>query len=168
MPIDLKPDCNACAALCCVMLPFDASAEFAFDKPGGVACRHLLRHSCAIHDRLSDEGFAGCTRYDCLGAGQRVVQEIFAGKSWRRDPDLLAPMEAAFRAMRRLHEDHAILTQAAKLPLTEAEESARQDLLARLAAEDRQSEATLAAYETGPLPRAVRDFLQSLRERLRH
>lgn len=165
--MDLKPDCDACAALCCVMLPFDASAEFAFDKPGGVACRHLLRHACAIHDRLSDEGFAGCIRYDCLGAGQRVVQEVFVGKSWRRDPELLGPMEAAFRAMRRLHEDHALLTSAAKLPLTEGEETTRRDLLARLAAGERQTEASLAAYEAGPLPRAVRDFLTGLRQRLR-
>lgn len=167
VPIDLKPDCNACAALCCVMLPFDEGAEFAFDKPGGVACRHLLGHACAIHDSLSEQGFAGCLRYDCLGAGQRVVQEVFAGKSWRREPDLLAPMEAAFRALRRLHEDHALLTSAAKLPLTATEETARRDLLARLAAEEKQSEASLAAYEAGPLPRAVRDFIAGLRDRLR-
>lgn len=167
VPIDLTPDCSACAALCCVMLPFDAGAEFAFEKPGATACRHLAGHDCRIHGRLAEEGFSGCIRYDCLGAGQRVVQEVFAGKSWREDSGLMAPMEDAFRAMRRLHEDHGLLTSAARLPLTDDEEARRLSLLTRLAADARQTEASLAAYETGPLPRAVRDFIATLKARLR-
>ena len=112
--IDLTSRCEDCAALCCVMLPFDAGEDFGFDKAAAQACRHLAGHACAIHSGLAAAGFSGCVRYDCLGAGQRVVQEVFAGRSWRDDPALLHPMEAAFRAMRRLHEDHANARRLAK------------------------------------------------------
>ena len=164
--IDFRPNCDACAALCCVMLPFDAGEDFGFDKAGGVVCRHLKGHACTIHADLAAKGFAGCQHYDCLGAGQRVVQEVFAAKSWRSDPDLLAPMERAFRAMRRLHEDHALLQAALRLPLTPQEKAQRAALLADLGIERPQTQDTLSAYETGPKPRAVRGFLASLKGRL--
>ncbi len=165
--IDFSPKCDACAALCCVMLPFDAGEDFGFDKAGGVACKHLKAHACSIHANLEKRGFAGCLRYDCLGAGQRVVQEVFAGQSWRSDPGLAEPMEQAFRAMRRLHEDHALLDAAARLPLTGDEDAQRLRLLADLDVADRQTQVSLSAYETGPKPRAVRDFLAQLKARLR-
>lgn len=165
--IDLRPKCDDCAALCCVLLPFDAGTEFAFDKAGGEACRHLAGHACAIHGHLAEAGFSGCQRYDCLGAGQRVVQEVFGGKSWRQSPALLGRMESAFRALRRLHEDHALLEAAARLPLTEAEEAERLALLGLVDAGARQTEAGLAAYQTGPVPREVAGFLSALRARLK-
>ncbi|MBI1171784.1 hypothetical protein GC209_10295 [bacterium] len=165
--VDLTPDCQACAALCCVLLPFDAGDAFAFDKPAAVACRHLDGHACRIHADLATRGFAGCQRYNCHGAGQRVTQEVFAGRSWRTEPGLLAAMDRAFRAMRRLHEDHGLLTAARTLPLTDAEEAERLALLARLDAATSQTEASLIAYDTGPLPRAVKAFLEALRLRLR-
>ena len=164
--VDFRPRCEACAALCCVMLPFDAGAEFGFDKAGGVPCRHLSRHLCSLHDGLAAAGFSGCQRYDCQGAGQRVVQEVFAGQSWRDVPALLAPMEAAFRAMRRLHEDHGLLRATLRLPLTEAEQALRDGLMAAQSIGARQTEASLRAYEAGPLPRAVRDFAAALKARL--
>jgi hypothetical protein len=164
--VSFSPKCEECAALCCVMLPFDGGADFGFDKAAGAPCRHLKGHACSIHANLADQGFAGCQRYDCLGAGQRVVQEVFAGQSWRSDPSLIAPMEQAFRAMRRLHEDHALLEAAARLPLTAAEEAQRQALLADLDVTARQTPTSLSAYETGPKPRALRDFLAALKARL--
>jgi hypothetical protein len=164
--IDFSPKCEDCAALCCVMLPFDGGEDFGFDKAGGLACKHLKGHACSIHANLAEQGFAGCLRYDCLGAGQRVVQEVFAGQSWRSDASLLGPMEQAFRAMRRLHEDHALLEAAARLPLTGDEDAKRLKLLADLGVGDRQTQASLSAYETGPKPRAVRDFLAQLKARL--
>jgi hypothetical protein len=148
------------------MLPFDAGEDFGFDKASGVACGHLKGHACSIHANLAEQGFAGCLRYDCLGAGQRVVQEVFAGKSWRSDPGLSEPMEQAFRAMRRLHEGHALLDAAARLPLTDAENAQRLGLLADLGVAERQTQTSLSAYETGPKPRAVRDFLARLKARL--
>jgi hypothetical protein len=150
-----------------VLLPFDAGEAFGFDKAAGTPCRHLAGHACTIHAGLAAAGFAGCLRYDCLGAGQRVVQEVFSGKSWRDDAGLLAPMEAAFRAMRRLHEDHAMLVSAARLTLLEAEEAERQRLITQLNIGQTASAAGLAAFEAGPLPRAVKDFTASLKARLR-
>ena len=165
--IDLKPDCGACAALCCVMLPFDQGAAFAFDKAGAEACRHLVGHGCGIHARLEVEGFSGCVRFDCQGAGQRVVQEVVGGRSGRDDPALMAPLEAAFRAMRRLHEDYGVLVAAKALALTETEEAVRLGLLKRVDAGATQTEASITAYEAGKLPEAIVAFVAGLKRRLR-
>jgi hypothetical protein len=164
--VSFSPKCDDCAALCCVMLPFDGGEDFGFDKAAGEACKHLKQHACGIHADLAEQGFAGCQRYDCLGAGQRVVQEVFAGQSWRSDISLIGPMEQAFRAMRRLHEDHALLEAAARLPLTNAEEAQRLTLLTDLDVTSRQTQTSLAAYETGPKLRALRSFLAQIKARL--
>lgn len=165
--VEFTPRCADCAALCCVLLPFDAGDAFGFDKAGGEACRHLGGHLCTIHTDLAAQGFSGCQRYDCLGAGQRVVQEVFAGRSWRADVALLGPMETAFAAMRRFHEDHTMLAAAARLPLTEGEAALRADLLAAVNVDAPQTQESLAAYQAGPHPRAVRDFIAGLKSRLR-
>jgi hypothetical protein len=61
--------------LCCVLLPFSRSADFAFDKPAGEPCRHLTpEYRCRIHETLYAEGMRGCAAYDCFGAGQSVTQ----------------------------------------------------------------------------------------------
>jgi uncharacterized protein YjbI with pentapeptide repeats len=57
-----------------------------------------------IHDRLPENGFAGCTVYDCFGAGQQVVQVTFAGRRWRDDAALAVRMFAAFEVTRGVHE----------------------------------------------------------------
>jgi uncharacterized protein YjbI with pentapeptide repeats len=102
---ELRADCTRCFALCCVGPTFTRSSEFAIDKPAGVPCPHLaLDHRCSIHDRLRDEGFAGCTAYDCFGAGQRLAQETFGGRDWRAHHEVAAPMLAALPVMRALHE----------------------------------------------------------------
>ncbi|AEE45455.1 pentapeptide repeat-containing protein [Cellulomonas fimi] len=100
VPLELHADCSRCAALCCVVLPFARSADFAVDKPAGTACGHLqddLR--CGIHDRLRERGFAGCTVFDCFGAGQHVTA-AFGGPAVRPD----AAVADAFAVQRRLHE----------------------------------------------------------------
>ncbi|MRT44737.1 pentapeptide repeat-containing protein, partial [Xylella fastidiosa subsp. multiplex] len=67
----LRGDCEHCFGLCCVALPFTASADFAIDKEAGRPCPNLRTdHRCGIHARLRDKGFTGCTVYDCFGAGQ--------------------------------------------------------------------------------------------------
>ncbi|WP_339950779.1 hypothetical protein [uncultured Albimonas sp.] len=161
------PDCDRCAALCCVALAFDRSDLFAFDKPAGEPCRHLRGHACRIHDRLADEGFGGCVRYDCLGAGQAVVQEVFAGASWRDDPALLPPMMEAFRAMRRVRDLAQLLEAARRLPLREADAARRDALSAALAPPEGWTSASLAAFERGPLPAEVAAFLRALRAAVR-
>ncbi len=91
------------------MLAFERSPSFAFDKPAGVPCRNLLGNACRIHDELVGSGCSGCARYDCAGAGQRVCEEVFVGRSWRDDPALLAPMTDAFRVMRDVQELRVLL-----------------------------------------------------------
>jgi hypothetical protein len=114
--LDLRADCTQCFAICCVSPAFARSSDFAFDKPAGVPCPHLATdHRCSIHDRLRAEGFAGCTAYDCFGAGQRLAQETFGGRDWRADPEVAGPMFAALPIMRGLHELHWYLTDVLDL-----------------------------------------------------
>ena len=109
--------------------------SFAFDKAACAPCRHLTGDNlCRIHSGLTDQGFAGCVSFDCHGAGQKVTQDLFKGRSWRHDPSLLPAMDAAFRLQRRLHETLVLLVQSAKLPLTPAQDAARQALQDTLSA----------------------------------
>ncbi|MFJ8586738.1 pentapeptide repeat-containing protein [Streptomyces sp. NPDC093595] len=115
-PEALRGDCANCFGLCCVALPFAASADFAVDKPAGTPCTNLAADfRCGIHTRLRDRGFTGCTVYDCFGAGQKVSQVTFGGRDWRRNPGTARPMFAAFRVVRQLHELLAYLTEALAL-----------------------------------------------------
>jgi uncharacterized protein YjbI with pentapeptide repeats len=101
---ELAADCSRCVGLCCVLLPFSASAGFGADKSGGEPCRHLTPDDrCGIHAELRERGWPGCTAFDCFGAGQQVSQVTYAGVSWR-DHDDLGEMAAAFSVMRQLHE----------------------------------------------------------------
>jgi hypothetical protein len=79
---------------------FARSADFAIDKPAGRPCPALTDgHRCGIHAQLRERGFAGCTAYDCFGAGQQVVQVTFGGRAaWT--PEVFR----VFDVMRQLHE----------------------------------------------------------------
>ncbi|MFI7243882.1 pentapeptide repeat-containing protein [Streptomyces qinglanensis] len=101
----LRADCERCAGLCCVALPFTASADFAADKPAGQRCTHLTAENrCSIHAGLRASGFTGCAVFDCYGAGQRVTAR----------PELTPGPEmfAVFRVTRPLHELLWLLTEA--------------------------------------------------------
>src|SRR5688500_9832767 len=98
--IPLRADCAQCDARCCVALAFDRSTLFACDKPAGERRRNLTTcGSCAIHGQLAARGFAGCERSDCLGAGQRVTQEIFPVRSWREGQETARVMFDAFSVL---------------------------------------------------------------------
>ncbi|MFB4277946.1 pentapeptide repeat-containing protein [Nonomuraea sp. MTCD27] len=103
--LGLLADCESCFGLCCVALPFSASADFAVDKDAGQPC-HNLRDDfrCSIHERLRERGFTGCTVFDCFGAGQKVSQVTFEGRGWREAPGTARQMYAVFPVMRQLHE----------------------------------------------------------------
>ena len=102
---NLRPDCAHCAGLCCVALPFSASADFAIDKAAGQPCPHLQTDfRCGIHGQLRERGFAGCAAYDCFGAGQRLTQSLFAGQDWRANPQIAQRMVDLLPIMRALHE----------------------------------------------------------------
>lgn len=101
----LKADCESCFGLCCVALPFAASADFAVDKAAGQPCSNLQGdYRCGVHNGLRRLGYKGCTVFDCFGAGQHVSQVTFGGKDWRTHPELASAMFDALPMMRQLHE----------------------------------------------------------------
>ena len=113
---DLRADCVHCAGLCCVAPAFVASADFAIDKAAGKACPNLRDDfRCGIHNELREKGFPGCTAFDCIGAGQKVVQLTFGGQDWRRTPSIASQMFTVFATMRQLHELLWYLTEALTL-----------------------------------------------------
>ncbi|MEU9201552.1 pentapeptide repeat-containing protein [Streptomyces sp. NPDC048332] len=112
----LRADCANCFGLCCVALTLTRSADFAVDKDAGKPCRNLQEDfRCGIHTRLRTEGFAGCTVYDCFGAGQKVSGETFGGRDWRTAPESAQQMFQVFPVVRQLHELLWYLTEAAAL-----------------------------------------------------
>ncbi len=142
---------------------FDRSEEFALDKPGFKACPKLgADDRCRIHDRLEPEGFRGCVIYDCLGAGQRVVQELYASRSWREDPELLPQMWQAVTTLRGVHQMILLLTEAEKLPLSPDERSALYDTLGELDPLEGWEPDGLACSGNAAVARAG-EFLRSLR-----
>jgi uncharacterized protein YjbI with pentapeptide repeats len=113
----LRADCTRCFALCCVAPAFAASADFAIDKPAGQPCPNLTADfRCGIHGDLRQRGFAGCTVFDCFGAGQQVAQVTFGGRDWRQEPAGAGRMFDVFAVMRHLHELLWYLTEARALP----------------------------------------------------
>jgi hypothetical protein len=123
---DLRADCGACAALCCVAPPFAVSADFPINKPAGTPCPHLtLEYRCSIHERLRQEGFSGCAAFDCFGAGQRTTR-VIGDVTWRTDPDTAGQMFQVFEVLRPLHEILWYLEEACgRLPDGELREEAR-------------------------------------------
>lgn len=104
-PADLQADCERCFGLCCVALPFAASADFAIDKNAGQPCPNLRADfRCGVHNTLRQRGFRGCTVYDCFGAGQKVSQSTYGGRDWQQAPESARQMFEVFPIMRQLHE----------------------------------------------------------------
>lgn len=135
LPAHLKADCSDCAALCCVIPPFDALQGFGFDKPAETPCHHLCAdHRCGIHEGLTERGFAGCVAFDCLGAGQRLTSLAvtrFGSADWRARPEVARWLFAAYPRMRRAQEWLAGLSLAATL----TQDASLQALAAELEAE---------------------------------
>lgn len=115
--LSLSADCANCAGLCCVALAFAKSADFAFDKAAGDPCENLEDDfRCRIHPHLRDRGFAGCTVFDCFGAGQQVTQHTFGGATWHDGGETRSGMFAVFPVVRQLHELLWYLQEALRLP----------------------------------------------------
>ena len=119
LPSHLKADCSACAALCCVIPPFDAIQGFGFDKPAETPCQHLCADfRCGIHADLVPRGFEGCVAFDCLGAGQRLTAMAvarFDSADWRHRSDVARWLFAAYPRVREVQEWVARLQLAAKV-----------------------------------------------------
>lgn len=159
----LKPDCAACAALCCMALAFDRGEDFALDKPALHPCPNLSGHDCTIHERLEARGFRGCTLYDCLGAGQRVVQEVFGGADWQRDATLRAPMAEALGLMRRVHAGLELLGAAGALALPPGLAGERRALGALFNPPGGWTAAALARFPIAEAEARLKAFLTALR-----
>lgn len=113
---NMQADCEKCFGLCCVALPFAASADFAINKEAGKPCQNLRKDfRCDIHSSLRQQGFRGCTVYDCFGAGQQVSQVTFGGRDWREAPETTKQMFEVFPIMRQLHELLWYLSEALTL-----------------------------------------------------
>lgn len=95
-------------------MPFAAASGFGVDKPSGTPCLNLLADdSCSIHATLREDGWPGCTVFECFGAGQQVSQVTYGGVSWR-EQDNLGEMAAALSVMRQLHEVLVHLDEVAR------------------------------------------------------
>ncbi|MDC2864398.1 pentapeptide repeat-containing protein [Bacillus sp. BP-3] len=115
----LRADCEKCFGLCCVALPFAASADFAINKDGGTPCKNLQSDfRCSIHKNLRQQGFKGCTVFECFGAGQKVSQVTFGGIGWKESPETAKKMFDVFPIMQQLHEMLSYLTEALTLKAT--------------------------------------------------
>lgn len=160
----LRDDCARCAALCCVALVFDKSHLFAFDKPAGQPCIHLSQDArCGIHHKRARDGFVGCTRYSCFGAGQRVVQECFDGETWQSNATLIKPMMRAFQRARAVHELLLLLAEAQKLPLTDAQHRQADELTLFLTPEGMMTEMWLATISNSRIKTRIYRFLCTLK-----
>lgn len=115
----LRADCENCFGLCCVALPYAKSADFALDKDRGTPCRNLQsNYLCGIHNELRNQGFRGCSAYECFGAGQKVSQITYNGKDWR-NKEVAQEMFDVYPIMQQLHEmlwylNEALTIDAAK------------------------------------------------------
>lgn len=157
---DLRADCANCFGLCCVALPFARSADFAVDKAAGEPCGNLRADfRCGIHADLRERGFAGCTVFDCFGAGQKVSQVTFGGRDWRRTPGAARRMSEVFPVMRQLHELLWYLTEALALPSARAVHGELRRALADTERLTRAGAETLAELDMPVIRRDVNDLL---------
>lgn len=158
---DLRADCERCFGLCCVALPFAASADFAIDKQAGKPCPNLRGdHRCGIHATLRQKGFTGCTVYDCFGAGQRVSQVTFGGQDWRAGSREHARlMFDVFPVVRQLHELLWYLGEALTLPAARPLHTDLRRLLEETESLAGQTPQQLAALDVGAHRQAVNVLL---------
>ncbi|MEU3409155.1 pentapeptide repeat-containing protein [Streptomyces sp. NPDC006670] len=156
----LQADCANCFALCCVALPFAKSADFAVNKAAGTPCKNLRQDfRCGIHTRLRDQGFQGCTVFDCFGAGQQISQVTFEGRDWRTHPDTRQAMFDAFPVMRQLHELLFYVSAALDIPAAATLHPALRTLLTKTEALTRADADTLAALDVPALRQEINTLL---------
>lgn len=138
---ELNADCARCAALCCRLSSFDRSEDFAFSKAAGETCRHLTkRFGCSVHSRRLELGLAGCTTFDCSGAGQVLTARLTGDEELR-------VQVAAFHALVEIHFCLRLVELAERLGFA-SEVAARKELLL---AHSRLSAEQLATLDTSGL-----------------
>ncbi|MFH7593642.1 pentapeptide repeat-containing protein [Streptomyces racemochromogenes] len=156
----LQADCANCFALCCVALPFAKSADFAVNKSAGTPCKNLRQDfRCGIHTRLRDQGFQGCTVFDCFGAGQQISQVTFEGRDWRTHPETRQAMFDAFPVMRQMHELLFYVSAALAVPAAAPLHPALRELLTKTEALTRADAAALTALDVPALRQEINVLL---------
>ena len=159
----LASDCASCSGLCCVLLPFRSSDGFGATKEGGVPCHHLTsQDACGIHRTLRADGWPGCTRFECFGAGQHVTQVTYGGASWREHDDL-GEMAAVLTVVRALHEMLTHLRTAAERSPGSVVDALVEEILVL----DHAGPATLLGADLDDLHRRVGDVLREAGARVR-
>ncbi|MER6911655.1 pentapeptide repeat-containing protein [Streptomyces sp. NPDC000594] len=164
---ELRADCASCSGLCCVALPFAASADFAVDKPAGQPCRNLDRDfRCGIHTRLRTGGFTGCAVYDCFGAGQKISRHT-SGGDWRHDRAGAAATFAALPVVRLLQELRWYLRETLAHAAARPVHDRARELLARTEELTGLDPDRLAALDTAAHRQRVGAVLQRASELVR-
>ena len=145
-----------------------ASADFAINKPAGQPCPNLqpdLR--CGIHNRLRQQGFRGCTVYDCFGAGHKVSQVTFGGQDWRQVAQSAKQMFEVYPIVRDLHELLRYLSEALMLPAAHLLEGELSRALGATERHTGQSPDALLELDVAAHRREVNDLLLGASELLR-
>lgn len=163
----IEADCSRCVALCCVLLSFDRSDAFAFDKASGEPCHHLTRQwRCAVHADLEGEGMGGCAAYDCAGAGPRVVEEVFGldrlSWAWLHDERQVALLADVFGVLQRVHALLSLVQAAVALGLSTRHLAEAEGLATRLRPAARWSPEEVLALDVTSLSADVHGFLRGL------
>ncbi|WP_447925072.1 pentapeptide repeat-containing protein [Georgenia muralis] len=168
VPTELTADCLRCVALCCVALPLVASADFAIDKAPGVPCLNLRADlGCGIHARLREEGFPGCTVYDCFGAGQKVARLTYGGRDWRDHRGDAEEMFAVFAVVRQLHEMLRHLDEARRLAVPPALADEADRAFGAVDALTRGAPGTILALDVAARRGAVGELLERVSAHVR-
>jgi len=163
----LTPDCENCQALCCLALAIDKGDDFAIDKPAGIPCPNLRHdHQCKIHETLTDQGFAGCVKYSCLGAGQ-WVSALYGRQTWRKNPSIASAIIGDFAIAREMREALELLRAAEKLPLTTILNAQREALITDITPDVDHTRDCLTLWPDHIKPRH-QAFLKSLRALIAH
>lgn len=164
----LKADCEKCFGLCCTALYFSKQDGFPADKEAGKLCKNLTPdYKCKVHKDLKALGLKGCMAYDCLGAGQKTVQNTYKGEDFIRFPDKATQMFEVFLVIKDLHEllwylaEAMTLEEAASLHHEIAEKLAQTESLTKHNAEE------ILALDLGKHWIAVNDLLMRVSELVR-
>lgn len=151
-----QSDCDNCLALCCVAPPFAQSDEFAFSKGEGEPCSNMnSEYSCSIHEVLIEKGFSGCVKFECFGAGQKVTNHHFKGRSWRDSHLTAKEIFHVFFIVKSLHQFLVTLMQA--------QENGRDvnDLITDLEKKSDCDESELLTLDLGEIERQIKSCLES-------
>jgi len=105
--------------------------------------------------------------FDCFGAGQRITQEIFGGRSWREAPELAAAQFAVLPVVRALHEMLWYLGEALTLPRAASLHDDVRRLRRRTEELAAGTPEQLRALDVGARRREVGELLQRVSERVR-